>query len=146
MFFSPLEQFTIIPLIYISNDNFSYLFSITNSTLFTFISLVLVCFYLRLVIPIYDGRGFFVPSNIQIIFENLYVAILGMVNDNVNKKEGSKYFIFVFSLFLFIFISNLSGLIPYSFTITSHLIVTIALSLTVFVGVNIIGIRKHGIE
>ena len=65
--------------------------------------------------------------------------------DNINI-EGEKYFPFVSVLFLFILLVNLIGLVPYSFTITSHLIVTFTLSFAVFIGVNIICIKIHKIE
>jgi F-type H+-transporting ATPase subunit a len=68
-----------------------------------------------------------------------------MLYDNLGNR-GSQYFPFVFILFMFVLLSNLIGLIPYSFTITSHLIVTFSLALTVFVGVNIICAKEHGIH
>ena len=68
-----------------------------------------------------------------------------MLYDNLGSK-GQQYFAFDFVLFLFVLLSNLIGLIPYSFTITSHLIVTFALALTVFVGVNIICVKEHGLH
>jgi F-type H+-transporting ATPase subunit a len=66
-----------------------------------------------------------------------------MLYDNLNTR-GQQYFPFIFSLFMFVLLANLIGLIPYSFTITSHLIVTFALALMVFVGVNVICIKEHG--
>jgi len=68
-----------------------------------------------------------------------------MLYDNLGNK-GSNYFAFVFILFMFVLLSNLIGLIPYSFTITSHLIVTFSLALTVFIGVNIICAKEHGMH
>ena len=63
-----------------------------------------------------------------------------MLSDNVGK-EGEKFYPFIFSLFSFVVIANLIGLVPYSFTITSHLIVTFSLAIIVFVGVNIVGVQ-----
>jgi F-type H+-transporting ATPase subunit a len=60
-----------------------------------------------------------------------------------NNKKGEMYFPFILTIFLFIMLSNLVGLIPYSFTITSHIIITFALSLTIFIGVNIISIQIY---
>ncbi|HJO96508.1 MAG TPA: F0F1 ATP synthase subunit A, partial [Rhodospirillales bacterium] len=71
-----------------------------------------------------------------------YEFIAGMVRDNVGN-EGRKYFPFVFSLFMFILFANLIGLLPYSFTFTSHIIVTFAMAITVFLGVTVIGIVRH---
>jgi F-type H+-transporting ATPase subunit a len=68
-----------------------------------------------------------------------------MVNENTGK-EGESFFPFVFSIFVFVLGCNVLGLIPYSFTVTSHLIVTITLALTIFVGKLIVGFRKHGVK
>jgi ATP synthase subunit 6 len=71
--------------------------------------------------------------------------ILNLIFDNINNK-GEIYFRFIVIIFLFILFSNLIGLIPYSFTITSHIIITFCLSLTIFVSVNIICIKLHRFE
>jgi F-type H+-transporting ATPase subunit a len=74
--------------------------------------------------------------------------IYGFVADTVRStcgEEGMKYFPFIFSLFSFILISNLLGLLPKSFTVTSHIIVTLALALGVFLFVTFIGFQKNGI-
>ena len=68
-----------------------------------------------------------------------------MVRDNVGT-EGRPYFPFIFSLFMFILFANLIGLVPYSFTFTSHIIVTFAMAITVFLGVTVIGIIRHGLR
>ena len=60
------------------------------------------------------------------------------------KKNGSTYFPILFSVFSFIFACNLMGMIPYSFTVTSHIAVTLALSMTTFIGINVVAIRTHG--
>jgi len=66
-----------------------------------------------------------------------------MLVDNVGGR-GQKYFPFIFSVFLFVLIANVIGLVPYSFTVTSHLILTFSLALTTFVGINIICVRAQG--
>ena len=71
--------------------------------------------------------------------------MISMVSDNVGPK-GEKYFPFIFTLFVFVLLSNLIGLVPYSFTLTSHLIVTFALAMIVFISVNIAGARIHGLK
>jgi len=68
-----------------------------------------------------------------------------IVKDNLNNK-GEIYFPFIFTLHLFLLIANLIGMIPYSFTITSHIIFTFSLALAIFLGINIIGIKQHGIN
>ena len=69
-----------------------------------------------------------------------------MISDNIASKKGQYFFPFVFSIFGYIVLLNLIGLVPYSFTLTSHLIVTFALALFMFIGINIICIRIHGLE
>ena len=83
------------------------------------------------------------PTRWQLVLENLYVITAGLVWDSVGS-QGQKYFPFLFGIFSFILISNVSGLVPYSFTITSHLIQTMVLALTVFVGVMVICGLTHG--
>ena len=68
-----------------------------------------------------------------------------MVRDNVGT-DGMKYFPFVFTLFMFVLALNLLGMVPYSFTVTSHIIVTFALAAFIFVGVTLIGFIRHGVK
>jgi ATP synthase subunit 6 len=82
------------------------------------------------------------PKYWQSLVEGIYATIAGMIKDNLGLK-GQLYFGFLFVLFNFVVVSNLVGLVPYSFTATSHLIVTLCLALMVFIGVNIIGIGIH---
>jgi len=88
---------------------------------------------------------YIVPSKWQIVIETFYETIANMLYDNLGNR-GSQYFPFVFILFMFVLLSNLIGLVPYSFTITSHLIVTFSLALSVFIGVNIICAKEHGLH
>ena len=76
--------------------------------------------------------------------ELAYEFVANMVRDNVGSA-GQKYFPFVFTLFMFVLFCNMLGMIPYSFTVTSHIIVTFALAAFVFLGVTLIGFIKHGI-
>tara|TARA_B100000676_G_C18044883_1_gene827269 strand:- start:1539 stop:2126 length:588 start_codon:yes stop_codon:yes gene_type:complete len=86
-----------------------------------------------------------VPGRWQSLAEISYEFIAGMIRDNVGS-EGRKYFPFVFSLFMFILFANLIGLIPYAFTFTSHIVVTFAMALVVFLGVTVIAIARHGLH
>ena len=83
-----------------------------------------------------------VPSRLQVISESVYSFIAQLLQDTVGN-EGKKYFPFVFSIFMFVLVGNMIGMIPYSFTFTSHIIVTFALAAIVFVGVTILGFIKH---
>jgi F-type H+-transporting ATPase subunit a len=88
-------------------------------------------------------RAELVPGRWQSMAELTYEFIANMVRENVGS-EGRKYFPFVFSLFMFILVGNLLGMIPYSFTFTSHIIVTFAMALTVFLLVTIVAFVRHG--
>jgi len=84
-----------------------------------------------------------VPGRMQSLAELSYTFIAGLVRDNVGK-EGMAFFPFIFTLFFFVLFANLLGMIPGSFTVTSHIIVTFALAAVVFVGVTVIGFIRHG--
>lgn len=136
---SPLEQFMIkkiIPL-EIGGVDVSY----TNSALAMTVAVVLVSAFLILGMR----RGALVPDRLQVVAEMSYEFVANMIRDNVGQ-EGRRYFPFVFTLFMFIFAGNLIGMVPYSFTFTSHLIVTFGMAVVVFVGVTIIGFMKHGLH
>ena len=87
-------------------------------------------------------RGSMVPGRMQLLSEMSYEFVANMVRDNAGDG-GKPYFPFIFTLFIFILFANMQGLIPKTFTVTSHVIVTFALAAVVFVGVTIIGIVKH---
>ena len=90
--------------------------------------------------PAHGGRQrALVPGRLQSMSELVYEFIANMVRDNVGDA-GKKYFPFIFTLFIFILFGNVLGMIPYSFTSTSHIVVTFAMALFVFVGVTIIGL------
>jgi len=113
--------------------------SLTNSGAFMILTVVSITAFLVLGMR---GRAL-VPGRWQSMAELSYEFIAGMLRDNVGS-EGRKYFPFVFSLFMFIFFANLLGLLPYAFTFTSHIIVTFALAMVVFIGVTVIGFACHG--
>jgi F-type H+-transporting ATPase subunit a len=139
---NPLEQFQIIPLI---PFRLGFLdFSLTNSAVILILALILVLFLTQLVSL--EGQGNLVPNRYQYILESLYTIILGLITENVGPKEGQQYFPFIFTLFTFLLVVNLLGMVPYSFTVTSHIIITFMLALGVFIGVNIIMFREHGIK
>ena len=86
-----------------------------------------------------------IPSRVQLISELSYGFIAQLLKDTVGE-QGRKYFPFVFTIFMFVLIGNMVGMLPYSFTFTSHIIVTFALAAVVFVGVTILGFAKHGMN
>ena len=124
----------LIPL-HIGGLNASY----TNSALLMTIAVVLITALLVLG----TRRARLVPGRWQSIAEMSYEFVADMVDTNVGHG-GRQYFPFVFTLFMFILFANLLGMIPYSYTVTSQIIVTFALAAVVFIGVTIIGIIRHG--
>lgn len=142
IFCSPLEQFEVIPLITLYLNGID--FSITNETIililiFSFINILFFsCFNSK------DETLSLVPSKFQILFEAIYKIIISLIIDNLGEKSGQPFFPIIFSIFFFIVSLNLIGLIPYSFTLTSHLIVTFSIALFIFIALNIICVRLHG--
>jgi F-type H+-transporting ATPase subunit a len=86
-----------------------------------------------------------VPGRIQSMAELSYEFVANMIRSNAGQ-EGMKFFPFVFSIFMLVAVSNLIGIIPYTFTISSHIIVTAALALMVFLTVLIYGFYKNGLK
>jgi len=144
MLYTPLEQFQIILLF--SIKLFCFDFSITNLVLVNFI----VLFLFFAIVLLFSSRAnsfketsfFFIPGAWQVLIEALYEASSQLLFDNINK-DGEKYFPFISAIFTFVLFSNLIGLVPYSFTATSHLVVTFTLSFSIFIGINIICIQRH---
>tara|TARA_B100000029_G_scaffold516426_1_gene629756 strand:- start:1890 stop:2633 length:744 start_codon:yes stop_codon:yes gene_type:complete len=136
---SPLEQFEIVPWVEIKSGNLDL--SFTNSSLAMIITVAFITIFLTVTV---NSRSI-VPSRLQLISELCYNFIAQLLKDTVGN-DGRKYFPIVFSLFMFVLIGNMVGMIPYSFTFTSHIIVTFALAAVVFIGVTILGFINHGIR
>ncbi len=134
---NPIEQFSIHPVVPISVAHVD--FSLTNSGLYMLLAVALSC--LIAVIGARGGSG--VPGRLQALAEMSYEFIAGMVRSAAGEA-GMRFFPLVFSIFFFILICNLVGLIPYSFSVTAQIVVTAALALLVFFIVVVIGIREHG--
>ncbi len=134
---NPLHQFEIHPLIAAEIGGLDV--SFTNSSGFMVIAVVLITAFLTMSM---QGRAM-VPGRWQSMAELAYEFVATMVRENVGA-EGRRYFPFIFSLFMFILFCNLLGLVPYSFTVTSHIIITFSMAIIVFVGVTIVGFVKHG--
>jgi F-type H+-transporting ATPase subunit a len=134
---SPLAQFAIEPIapIHIGGLDASF----TNSAGLMVIAVAAITAFMLLG----TRKQAIVPGRWQSLCEGMYDFVSGLLKENVGN-EGRQYFPFVFSLFMFILFANLFGLVPYSFTVTSHIIVTAAMALFVFFMVTIIGIARHG--
>lgn len=141
--FSPLDQFEIIPII--SLNLYFVDFTITNATIILILIVFLLITFYFLTINILNASSYIYLNNWQLIFNMIYLLIQGLVSDNIGSA-GSKYFPLVSCIFIYICCLNLIGLIPYSYTVTSHLIVTFTLSFFIFIGINIITIRLHGLK
>jgi F-type H+-transporting ATPase subunit a len=133
----PLEQFEIKPIVPIRVGDLDL--SFTNSSLFMVIAVVVITTFL---VTSMRGRAL-VPTRLQSMAEMSYEVIANMIRDNVGM-DGRRYFPFVFSLFMFVLVGNLLGLIPGAFTFTSHIIVTFGLAAVIFIGTTVIGIARHG--
>ena len=114
--------------------------SFTNSSLFMVLSALLILGFLHFS----TSNKKIIPDKIQLISEMLYNFIAKMISDTAGSK-AKPYFSFIFSLFMFVLFCNMFGMIPYAFTVTSHIIVTFVLAAFIFIGVTIIGFMKHGL-
>jgi len=144
MLSAPLEQFQILSLIPIKLFNFD--FSITNFLLINLLALLSFISFIY-----YNGSNknylqetsdYFSPNAWQKVIESVSELSAQLVSDTITT-DNEKYFPFISVLFNFILFSNLIGLVPYSFTATSHLIVTFTLSFSIFIGINIITFEKY---
>ena len=133
---SPLAQFEIKTLVPIEIAGVDA--SFTNSSLFMVLTVITISLFLI------GGmrKGALVPGRWQSMAELSYVFIANMIKDTVGS-EGRPYFPFIFTIFMFVLVGNLWGMMPYSFTFTSHIAVTFAMAFFIFVGVTLIAIAKH---
>lgn len=136
---SPLAQFTIKKILEI--EVFGYDVSLTNSTVFMFSACAIALLFLFAAL----GKEQVVPTRLQLSGEMIYSLITDMLEQNVGEK-GRKFIPFIFSLFMFILLCNLLGMLPYSFTVTSHISVTFILALIVFCTVTLVGLVRHGLH
>lgn len=131
----PIHQFAITDIISFGEGGISF----SNSSLFMVLTVGLICLYLLLSTA---GRSI-VPTRAQALSEMLYEFVANMVRDSAGT-EGMKFFPLVFSLFMFVLVANLFGMFPFFFTVTSHIIVTFALAILVFLTVIIYGFWRNG--
>ena len=136
---NPMHQFIVYrigPEISLGNIDISF----TNASLFMIISA------LAIISVFFAGtrRKAVIPTKIQLLTELSYTLVSKMISDTAGSK-AKPYFPFIFSLFMFVLFCNMLGMLPYSFTVTSHIIVTFALAAVIFIGVTIIGFVNHGV-
>lgn len=137
MALSAFDQFEIIRIVPI--HPFGNLdISITNSTIFMAVAIGFVYFLYKTNLE----RGYLVPGRWQSVLEIVYENIYNMVKDNIGKG-GAAFFPFIFTLFLFLAMMNMFGIVPYTFTPTSHIVVTLGLSFSIFFGCTLLGIVNY---
>jgi F-type H+-transporting ATPase subunit a len=137
---NPLDQFDIkdiLSLDFLENLHFS----ITNIGLY----LIIGAFFVLALSLLSTNYNRLVSNNWSISQESLYATIHSIVTNQINPKNGQIYFPFIYTLFIFILINNLIGMIPYSFAPTSHFVLTFALSFTIVLGSTILGFQKHSL-
>ena len=137
---NPMHQFEVYrigPEIILGSLNLSF----TNASLFMIISATLILILLF----VGTKKNLLVPSKMQLISEMSYTFVAKMINDTAGSN-AKPFFPFIFTIFMFVLFCNMVGMLPYSFTVTSHIIVTFVLAGIVFVGVTVIGFIKHGIK
>ena len=137
---NPMQQFSVHkigPEIKIAGVDLSF----TNASLFMVLSASAILLFL------FFGtkERKIIPNKIQLVAEMFYKFVAKMINDTAGSK-AKPYFPFIFSLFMFVLSCNMVGMLPYSFTVTSHIIVTLILALFIFIAVTIIGFVKHGFK
>ena len=113
--------------------------SFTNASLFMVVSSLAIL----IIFNFGSKKNSILPNKIQLLAELSYTFVSKMINDTAGSK-AKPYFAFIFSLFMFVLFCNMFGMIPYTFTVTSHIIVTFILATFIFIGVTIIGFIKHG--
>ena len=133
----PLHQFQIAPLVPINVAGADL--SFTNSSLW--MAIAVGCAYLLIMAG--TRQHAMVPGRLQSAVEMMYEFVAGILRD-ATGKEGMRFFPIVFTIFVFILMGNMLGMIPGSFTFTSHIIVTFAMAIAVWVGVTVIGFWYHG--
>jgi len=137
---NPMQQFTVNkigPEIKIAGIDLSF----TNASLFMVISASLIL----LLLFVGSKEKKIIPNKMQLIAEMFYTFVAKMISDTAGSK-AKPYFPFIFSLFMFVLFCNMVGMLPYSFTVTSHIIVTLILALFIFIAVTIIGFINHGFK
>ena len=115
--------------------------SFTNASLF----MALSAFSILTILLAGTKNRSLIPSRMQLIIEMSYTFVAKMINDTAGSN-AKPFFPFIFTLFMFVLFCNMIGMLPYSFTVTSHIIVTFALAAFVFIGVTILGFIKHGFK
>ena len=139
---SPLEQFEVTSLFAINMPILGYVnLSLTNLGLYT----ILVVFLVVSLHFVATNNKQLVPSRWSIALESSFASVHDLVKSQIGAANGV-YLPFMYSLFFFILFANLNGNIPYGFTITTSLILSLGLSVIIFLGVTILGLQRHKVH
>ncbi|MDN5247935.1 MAG: F0F1 ATP synthase subunit A [Wolbachia endosymbiont of Tyrophagus putrescentiae] len=136
MALNPLEQFRVYTIAELPKL-FGYNISFTNSSLFMMIAVIIIAVFL--LVGVRRKSGYFQAS-----VEYIYDFIVSMIESNTGSK-GLNHIPLIFTIFVFIASCNLVGVLPYSFTVTSHISVTFALSMIVFIYITVVGFKEKGL-
>lgn len=140
MAFNPVEQFEVRDLFSLPHIS-GYNVAFTNASLFMAIAVLCISLFFGLGIR----KRALVPGRFQSMVEVTYEFVYNMLHESAGE-EGTKYFPIIFAIFMFLLFCNLLGNIPYSFSVTSQIIVTFAFAAFAFLGITFIGFYKHGLH
>jgi len=138
---SPLEQFSVQQILPLTVCK-TIVLSFSNATLFTLISMGVVLCLVKVTLG--GGRSRIAPVSCQTLFESFYDFVEGMCREQLGDS-GSGFTTTLFVIFSLLISLNLFGLLPYSFTVTSQLSITLSFSSGLFIGITVFGVRRHGL-
>ena len=140
---SPLDQFSIRNLISIYVPVLNNLnISLTNIGLY-----LLIAGWITITLNLVGtNNNKVIMNNWSLSLETVYATVHSIVINQINNTKGQIYFPFIYTLFTYILVNNLIGMVPYSFATTSHFILTFSLSFTIVLGATILGFNKHGLK
>jgi len=140
--FSPLEQFEVVAF---TGINVLGLFKIVITNVLIYLILGFMSYIFLAYMNYYEREETLIPGRWQIVIEGIYNFILNLIKEQVGKK-GVKYCSILLTIFVYIVTANLLGLLPYSFTTTSHIIITILMALSFNITFLILGFKEHGVK
>lgn len=140
---SPLDQFIIRDLFSIKADILGNLqISLTNMGLYLIIATLIVFMYYLFA----NNYDLATPNGWSLSLESIYATVYSIVVNQINANKGQMFFPLISSLFIYILINNLVGMVPYSFAPTSHFILTFSISFTIVIGATILGFQIHSLK
>nr|YP_009568419.1 ATP synthase F0 subunit a [Drechslerella brochopaga]QBL02502.1 ATP synthase F0 subunit a [Drechslerella brochopaga] len=140
---NPLDQFEVRNIIGLDISVFNNLYlSITNIGLYLTISLILSFMFTLLT----DNSEKLLMNKWSLNQESVTITVKNLVINQISSTNGQIYFPFIYTLFMFILINNLIGMVPYNFASTAHFLLTFSLSFTIVLGATLLGFQKHGLK